>query len=294
MKCPNCGYEAPNDFNFCKKCGTPSGRANSPQAAQPAPQAAPQSAPQAATVSSPAASRMLSILKDPLFMVLCIAVSVATVFEIVTGTIPVLNILFCVFLWLAFSKAYTGTVDGAQLRNLSGTVYAQYVVNNVLFGILAVTGVVVMFLLIGISGELAGLEDELGEFLMYLEDELGFTLDISFGLMEIIWYLLTVAGWILGVLISAVGVVGLVFNRLITRRFHRFAQSIYKGLEDPTVAPALGGVKGWLMALGVINGISALSTLGASGSLGLASAGTAVAAIMASLLVKKYFSSTQA
>lgn len=286
MKCPNCGYEAPNDFKFCRNCGTPSSPAAT---AQPAPQAAAPAAP-----SSPAASRMLNTLKDPLFLVLCIAMSVATVFEIVSGSIPVLNILFCVFLWLAFYKAYTGAVDTPQLRNLSGTVYAQYVVNNVLLAILAVCGIVVMFFLMAIAGEIGAIEEALVEFLAFLEQELHIQLNLSFGVMEFIWNLLTTLGWLIGLLVTVICVVGLVFNRLITRRFHRFAQSVYKGLEDPTVAPALAGVKGWLMVIGVLNALSALGVVSTNGVSAMVSAGTAVATIVASLLVKKYFSSTQA
>ena len=133
MKCTNCGFESISDFKFCENCGAPAPvlETAEPQGAE---------------------NRLLSVLKDKLFFVICILFSVSAATAIVNGGIPVFNILFTVFFWLVYSQAQKGIVSAKHLRCISGTVYANYVVVNVVSIILIVCGVIIAFAIGLLSG----------------------------------------------------------------------------------------------------------------------------------------------
>ena len=75
MKCNNCGNEIVENSAFCTFCGSP--------VSQVEPAEAPTSA---------VRQKILDIFKDKLFFVLCILVSVSTVFSIANSDIPLLLI----------------------------------------------------------------------------------------------------------------------------------------------------------------------------------------------------------
>ena len=83
MKCSNCGYESQEDFIYCTNCGT---------AVADAP----------AVSLNPVADKVLAVLKDRLFLVICILMSVSCVAALMCESIPIINILLTIFLWLTY------------------------------------------------------------------------------------------------------------------------------------------------------------------------------------------------
>ena len=262
MKCSNCGYEAAQDYKFCEKCGAP----------------APVSVLEAARPDG-VENKLLSILKDKLFFIICILFTVSSATAIVNGGIPVFNILFTIFFWLIYTQAQKDIVDAKHLRCVSGTVYANYVVVNVVAIILMVCGVIVALAF----GLLAGSADFIDAFLSSFGE-------LSPDLSALTQALLAVSGWFIGLVIVLVGVASLVINLLGMRKLHLFAKSVYKSVlfeNDENVDTKK--VKGWLIFFAVCQGVSALSSL-ATDIFAAASEGCLAAIIiLAIVLLNKYF-----
>ncbi len=260
MKCLNCGFETTADFKFCENCGAP--------------------APDSASTLGDACSdgtenKLMSVLKDNLFFIICILFSVSSVASIVNGGIPVFNILFTIFFWLTYAQAKKGISDAKYLRCVSGTVYANYVVNNVVAIILIVCGIIVT-----IAFELlAGSANYIGSFFA----ELGLILP-DFGALSQFFIA------ILGLCIILGGVIILVINLLGMRKLHLFAQSVYKSVSQESKEKVdAAKVKSWLIFFAVLESISSLSSLTTNFFDAVSSGCLAAIIILAIVLINKYF-----
>ena len=130
MKCNNCGFESEQEFNYCKQCGAPINIG------------------QVQPVSlNPAADRILPALKDKLFLTMCILFSAACVLNMALDGIPAITILFTVFMWIVYADARKGIVNERHLRNISGTVYASYILGNVVSILFLVVGGLMAFIM---------------------------------------------------------------------------------------------------------------------------------------------------
>lgn len=256
MKCTNCGYENMGNAQFCPNCG-----------------AALDSRP------IPLTGQVLSLLKDHLFLALCILYSVSVGCSLISAGLPLLNILMVIFLWLLFSQGRKGVVSANYIRCISGTVFASYVINWIVFCAIALCGL--LFILLGSFVGAAGLWDilysqlapYLGSFTVFFSTAAGFSLVL------------------IAVILFIVAIAGILFNIFGRRSIHRFVQSLYQSLERGTAnVVKCHTARIWLMVFGVLNGISALSDF-ASRSLSsfLAEGSLAAALIIGSILVGKYF-----
>ena len=124
MKCIKCGFESAEDFNFCPVCSEPQ-------------------TPVESVSINPAADVVMPALKDNLFLAICILITIYCGLALVSGTLPLIQVLTTIFLWLVYSQSKEGFVSENHLRNVSGTVYAGYVINNVVFGIIAFCGIII-------------------------------------------------------------------------------------------------------------------------------------------------------
>lgn len=205
---------------------------------------------------------VLAALKDKLFLVICILVSVSCFLGLVAEGPDVFSILYTIFLWLTYAQAYKNVAHAGHLRCISGTVYAQYIVVNVAAIIVMVMGVLLAVL--GMFGR---------------------------HLITHNWLLL---GWayafgmtVFCIIFAAVGIGLLVFSMFSLRYIHRFAQSVYQSLQTGTLALRhTKAVHGWLWAFGILAGIGGL---GSGKVLLLKGAADCAACIIAALLVRKYF-----
>lgn len=117
MKCANCGFESEQNYSVCPQC-------------------------QANTQSNPAAQKILCVLKDPLFLVICILMSISCAISLAADNLPLINILITVFLWLTYAQSRKEIADAKHLRFISGAVYANYVINYVIAGLVVILGVI--------------------------------------------------------------------------------------------------------------------------------------------------------
>ncbi len=261
MKCTNCGFEQEQQFNYCPNCSKPTESVVGEWAV------------------NPAAERILKVFKDKLSLVLCILMTVASAFPLITGQLPVINILFTVFLWLTYSKSTKDIADEKKLRCVSGTVYANYVITNVVSVILIVCGVVIALAL--------GLVANSEAIMNSIKIELG---SVAPFVNQLPASLFSIAGWIIRFVFIIVGVVLLVLNLLGMRKIHAFTKSVYQGIiyhKDEFVSPA--SVKNWLIFYGVMSGLSALLSISADFSSAISSGCIAASQIIAAILINKYF-----
>lgn len=271
MKCNNCGFEHQEQFDYCPNCGAAAPKAE-PQQAEPM---------FAEPVSlNPAADKVMNALKDGLFLVLCILMSVSCVLSIASDGLSIINILITVFLWLTYADSQKGFANENHLRSVSGCVYANYVITYVACALLAVCGV----LLGAVFGFVAGDPEFIDGFTLALAE-------YDLGITDLPQEIFSIAGWLIGFVLIIAAVIMLVFNIVAMRKIHRFAKSVYMGLilQNPNFENSRT-VKNWLIFFGVCSAISAAASL-ASGEVvaALATGCIAAAEIIASVLIDKHF-----
>lgn len=279
MKCRNCGFEAEGDFKFCPDCGAGS-RGEYEEYTPPE------------SKNELFKQKLLGMVKDELFMVLCILQTVSVGASVLYGGMNVISILFTIFMWLVWSRARNGILDVGSMRRISGAVYATYVVSWVICGLLGVSAVIMLALSATIDSYVSDIYSALAEIgVSYLYDELidiireaGITTNI-FGFVFIV----------LGVVMIIAAVAIALVNIFGTRKLHRFAKSLYigAGSEDPVVVSANGAAT-WMLICGIFNGLSALSSLAdiSNSVMLLASQGCAATTyIIGYVIVKKHITS---
>ncbi len=263
MKCIKCGFEAQEDFNFCPVCSQ-------------------QQTPVEPVSINPAADKVMSALKDGMFLTICVLMSLYCAMSILAGTFPLIQILATIFLWITYAQSTKGFVSAEHIRGVSGAVYAGYVLNNILFVMFAIGGVLIGAVLSLLSGT-----QELNDMLIELLAEL----ELSASDITKIQDVLEMGGWVLGAAFIFIAVIGLLINILGMRKIHRFTKSVYQSVmyNAPNFKNPKG-TKNWLMFFGVCTAITA-SSLFLSGAyiFAVANASIAIAQIMASVLIKKYF-----
>lgn len=222
MKCVNCDFTREEDFAFCPLCGTPGG-ANFIEKAR-------------------------EIIKSGSFLAVCILYSLSTALSLAVGSVNVITILFSVFLWLSYSAAKSGGDFGGQLRNVSGTVYAHYVIMNVAGICLIVGGV-----LTAVAGAFVRIPFE--ELFNKLFETIGSISNTSL-IAEVpsfpdefsLFIFITV-----GVSFVIYGVIFLLLNHFFMKNVHRLAKSFYMSVQSGNMhLEKVAVVRDWLIAMGVI------------------------------------------
>ena len=146
MKCNRCGYESNEDFKFCPICGVDATQENS-------------------FMINPAEDLVLSVVKDKLFLILCILMTAASALSgLLSGSFDIISILITIFLWITYSNGKKNVVQYNNIRNISGTIYAEYVIVNVLSVLFMVISVIIGFCFSLIDGSFDIVEDVLNEF----------------------------------------------------------------------------------------------------------------------------------
>ncbi|MBO7217223.1 MAG: zinc ribbon domain-containing protein [Clostridia bacterium] len=266
MKCAFCGFESETDFAFCPSCGKEV-RLESLDVAKN---------------SNPAASLLLSVINDKLFFVLCVLLTVGSGFALISGNVNVISILATVFAWIVYTSAKNSNIaDAKNLRCLSGTVYANYIITNISAVIFFVCAVIILLLSAVVSSNSAQFISELSDL---LKDEFP-----SF-LGEYSEMLLSVFSIILGILFIVVAAVVLIFNIFGLRNIHKFVKSAYICAETGVMNfEKCKTASTWLTVYGVLGYISALSALEGSLLGFISSVSLATVQIIAGMLIKKYF-----
>lgn len=267
MKCKYCGHEQPESFVYCPECGAKH-EENIFENEHKQPET---------FYTEPPKSPALSLIKDKMFFFVCIFMAVGCIFSIAGGGLPLLSILLTVFLWIAYTKGKNGVADYEQLRNVSGTVYASYVINYILAGAMILMGplFIVLFSFIGSDPEL------INEAIEEVQEFAGLSASV---LSQFFGAFMSV----IGIIFIIIGIVMALLNYFCRGTIHKFLKSGYMSVNDPSVQPVKAkSASVWLIVLGILNGASALSSGIFAAVLGTLA--FAVAYITAGLLIQKYF-----
>ena len=259
MKCTYCHHESEDAFAYCPNCGAPA----EPETPPPSRNAV--------------ADRLMPALQNNNFMTICVLLSVSLGCSVLAGSMQLFTLLAAIFAWQIYASVKKNMLEVKNVRGLSGTVYAMYIVNYVLAAILLVCG-------LGLTGLLLGARELFVEAMEELQSEIFFPSSIA-GLLASLPYLLVVISLVYGVGYFVINIFG--FSRI-----HGFLKSTYLSLAsgDLSTVKHARSAYVWLWVFGVVQGVSALSSLMNFYVFSAVSAGCLSAVyIMAAFLVKDAF-----
>lgn len=234
MKCPKCGYENQQYFEFCPCCG--------------------ESANMEVISLNPVADRVLCALKSGWFLCICILTSISCVLGLSNEGLPVFNILFTIFLWLVFAASRKDIADARYIRNISGTVFAFYITSWVAIGLLIFSGVLLSLIFV--------LTSENIDFLQILYESL---LENDVPVLvakEVLNTFSSLSVWfVIVIFLILIGLI-YIFNVLAIRKIHKFVQSVYQSIEMCTFNFVKAkAARNWLFVLGGLQALSALTSI---------------------------------
>lgn len=223
------------------------------------------------------ANKVLPALKDTMFLVICILMSVSCLISLSLGNLPLINILATVFLWLTYAKSRKDIVDTEHLRCISGTIYAEYVIAYVVAVLFVVVGIILAIAFSFLTQESTLMQDVLSA----ISEDI-----VSSSILNLI---ASVSGIILLVAFVFLAGIIVVVNLFITRYIHRFVKSVYQSVEANALElKHTNAAKICLYIMGGFSAVSALSYLG-SPLLFLSHAADCAVAFFAARLIQKYF-----
>ncbi|MBQ4117084.1 MAG: zinc ribbon domain-containing protein [Clostridia bacterium] len=275
MKCSYCGFESNRDYQYCPQCGAVMEKKDAGFTPPP------QTDFVYETPTPQPEHKIVTALKDKLFLVVCILISACCGLSFLGGGLPIIRIFLTVYMWVAYSQTKNNTLNPNHIRNISGTVYASYVVNNVLGVFFIVFGLLFSVLITFITSN----AELLTKFYEELEATVGSEIVDLFS-----QYFVTFAG-LIGVVISVMGIILIVINIVGRKTIHKFIKSTYMNMGMPTEQiQKASKAYVWLLVFGIFNAVSALSSSG-DGALMifLSEAAYSAALIITAILVKKIF-----
>ncbi len=223
--------------------------------------------------------RIAGALKSKQFFIICLLKVLSTILLLVDGNLSVLDILLTIFLWMVYTAANRDLIEPAYIRRVSGVIFAQYIINYVLAGLLLFIGV----LLMGLSAVLRAdpaLADALETALESLPADYAELFDMMISAIPAA--ALVVNGLAAGMVV--------LFNVFYTRTIHRFVQSCYQRLEDPQKPVVkISATRKWLMVTGTICALESIFMFAGAEVLATMSYGTLAAAyILGGITIKQY------
>lgn len=288
MKCLKCNYETDGTFYFCPNCGKEVEKTAAANDGNVQPE----------FFENPSYFKAPDYLKSGLFMTICILMTVGTALKIISGSISVLEILFSIFLWLIYSSARDNNPLYAQrMRLVSGTIFAGYVINWVLFGIIAFCGLI-LAIAFGVGVGSLVPENAFSEFANAFSSSL-YDVEVTEELVDTIE---TVAQFGLSTIILFAAIVMLVaaltvalFNIFGIRSIHKFSKSLYlceSGATNMLVKP--NAAKNWILVFGILEGISVIFSVSNKSALLSCGGGCISAAyIVAFVLLNKHLKNSE-
>ncbi len=261
MICRNCGCENQNNASFCSSCGMP---------------LKPQGTPQ-----NTAQSFVLKLLTDDLYTKICILMTVSAGVSVLSGNLPLIRILFAVFLWCIYEKSRKGIVDHRQMTNVSGTIYASYILTwvGIAVSLLAIVIAVLTIFVASAGGLFTVFSNS-----VFSDIDVGYSLGSFIG-----WGALTGIMAVLAVIRTVLTIIAeIVINLFGRKKLHLFAKSLYESAASgELVLSHQMEARRWLFVMGVITAVLALFNL--PGIFSAASYGCyAAVLILASKLLDKY------
>lgn len=268
MKCPHCEFERDTAFSFCPMCGKSSTREEVPTAVCPTP-------------------RILNLIKDDLFLALCILLTVGVGCSLLYSGLNLVFLLITIFAWLTYAGSKKNIVEHKHIRVISGSVYATYIINNILAIISAVCGVfyIIAIFIPALLGNIA--PEELFNSNSLNTEGYGLMGLIPFTAIALLWALAMVIGFILIIF----AIVILVLNVAGIKKIHRLIKSIYQSAEvgEENIIGA-NKVGGWLITFAVISILSSIFWISNGNIFGLITEGCFAAVyLIFYILISRYF-----
>lgn len=223
-------------------------------------------------------NKVLKAIQDKLFLIITILMTASCLLSFMNGGLPLINVLITIFLWLTYSQSLKGIADENHLRCVSGAVYANYIIANVAAIILVVCGAVTAFLfeLLADSLDLVeAINEEIGGMYSAFAE---FSVELFEGI-----------GLVVGLTIAFVGVIVFIISVLGLKKIHRFAQSVYLSLSEPSreiYNPH--STKNWLIFFGICSALSAASVLSSNLCGALSEGCLAAATFVSVVLIDRY------
>ena len=261
MKCPHCDYERPEAFAYCPKCGKPSTRESEPVVICPTP-------------------RILSFIKDDLFFIVCILLTAGVGCTMLSGGFNALTLLITIFAWLTYAGGRKNVVEHKHIKVISGSVYAIYVIENILAVFVILSGIAYSLMMLGLP-LLSGLNIE-----EFITDKLGPMIMLS----GVVLALISAVAMFLGVILIALGVIMLIVNIAGRKKLHALIKSIYKSAEaGEENFVGVNKAQPWIIIFAVLSIIAAITSVSNGSVFGFLSEGAfAAALIICSILVSKH------
>ena len=211
MFCPKCGKQT--NENFCSNCGADLRNGDAYVNTAPHNPFMP---------TNPVTEVINRGGKDGIFCTICILVSISCLLSFSGGGIPVLPILYTVFLWIFFAKACQGKITDKFIRNISGVIFAEFILNFIVAGLYILLGV----LCVAIAGSVSYSEEFLRGLLQSLEGQ------VSQSDLENIYSALNsgAATFIVIVLLIAFIIAGaliILYNLLCIRPVHKTVKTLH-------------------------------------------------------------------
>lgn len=292
MFCLKCGFQIPDDSQFCPNCGAPVSHGQQPPVqTQMPPNNGVFVTPTQVYDPNSFVNKLKTQLASPLFMVICILLTGSA---LQFGIFP---ILFAIAAWITYyhaTRPHPGLAQGG-MKFTSGTISGAFVVNWVLCGLMALCGIMFALfcpMMMGIQDEItaelssglltAELEDIMSmmteaqrEIYQIIIDFMVYNTAALFGLFAV--FFIVYAIWIA------------VYNAVFYARFKKFAKGICDACTyNDATHLSFKGVSGFLMTIGVIGCVgNFISLISGGGVTVLFSACGSVAFIIASIWVKK-------
>ena len=228
----------------------------------------------------PEVKKPLLAVQDPLFLVMCVLISVSIAFSF-----NIFNLLLVIGMWIAFANAKSNgsILSGAKL--CAGTMKANYIVWWVVIGMIYLLGVIVILL---------ALVAPLGFTNTYFIDsfleidgvgEAFESLVLSGLAYEVLYVMLLV---ISGITLLILATIFLFLNIFFNKNVYKFAYSLRDNISSGAPIVKAKTVSAWLMVLAIIQGLGVFGTLFDFES--VAAVGTMLATyIIAYIWIKKYF-----
>ena len=277
MICSYCQSEIDNNLQHCPVCGAPV-----PPPADKAPDyfsqanevpAQPAFIPQAPMIN-PLHTKTDMLVKDALFLVICILQTVATALPLINDvrSFNVLSILITVFLWVIFADSKKDLPNPSHIRLVSGTLFAYYVILYVLAGILALCGIICFFA----SSTIASLFTDAFSSQAIINSEF----DRIFSL----------GGGVIGFAFLIVAAMIVLINYFSYGKIHKFVKSCYENIQSGVNAlENRSATSAWLIIFAVFLGLGALGSISNSIITALAYGCQTAICILAYLLIKKNY-----
>ena len=231
MNCPKCRNLIPDNSLYCPACGEPLTKPDSATNGLP-----------------PVIASLTALFSNKLFFAATILMTISAAVGFIGGGIPIFPTLIAIAMWIAYDAIKKNNVMGlgTPLKMFSGLSLAEYIINWVLVGCFAAVGLIMMAGGTTFGSLVNDYWNYIGDFsdLAYLEE---------FGGIVIV---------ILGICIIIAAVIVALFNALVVKKMRNCAKSVMvtfqTGINQIT---NLKFTRNWILVIGILSGVSALSSM---------------------------------